>query len=660
MPSSTRRLAPLPPRRRRFAGEFISVLGTLAVDFALLGAAFAAALLLDLEGAAPKDLLRENPWIGTAVLVELGFLALFGFYNLIWRYLSFRDVQAVVAAATTSAAALFALRLATPPDAEVRPPSAALAGGMMLGFGAVVGLRVAARAIHERRMRNGVLVAGSRARKTPTLLVGAGEAGVLAARQIVGRSDAELDVRGFIDDDPGKHGMWIYGIKVLGGSEDIPRLVKELAVAQVVITIARIPRADILRIMEVCRGAGVPVRIFPGLSQILEGKVKVSRIRDVEIDDLLGRAPVLLEEERIAELLKGKTVMVTGAGGSIGSELVRQIARFSPGRLLLVERAEFALFPIEQELLRRKPPVPIVPLLADIGDETRMRGIFETHRPEVVFHAAAHKHVPMMEMNPGEAIKNNVLATRLLGTLAGESGVEVFVMISTDKAVRPTSVMGASKRVAELVVQDLAARFPTRFVAVRFGNVMGSAGSVLHTFREQIRAGGPVTVTHPDVQRYFMTIPEASQLVLQAGAMGQGGEIFVLDMGRPVRILDLAAAMIGLTGLRPFEDMDIVFTGLRPGEKLFEELQLAGEDFERTRHPKIYTGNLVPLAPERLAAAVEELARLAEDGESAAIRGALARLLPEAFLGGAPEVSESESLPARAPEATGAAGPRAA
>jgi FlaA1/EpsC-like NDP-sugar epimerase len=298
-----------------------------------------------------------------------------------------------------------------------------------------------------------------------------------------------------------------------------------------------------------------------------------------------------------------------------------------------VERAEFALFDIDADLRRTRPEAEIVPLVADVCDEGRMRAVLATHAPQVIFHAAAHKHVPMMESNPGEAIKNNILASRLLAELAGEQGVEAFVMISTDKAVRPTSIMGATKRVAELSILDLARRYPTRYEAVRFGNVIGSAGSVVPIFREQIRRGGPVTVTHPEMRRYFMTIPEAAQLVLQAGAMGEGGEIFILDMGEPVRILDLAEEMITLTGLRPYVDMDIVFTGLRPGEKLFEELELSGEQIAKTRHPKIFIGRLNAYPPEEIDRALRFLAELARDGDGTAVRKFLNSLLPEANLG---------------------------
>jgi len=405
-----------------------------------------------------------------------------------------------------------------------------------------------------------------------------------------------------------------------------------------------------------CRKISVGVRIIPGLYEVLQGKVHVTRIRNVSIEDLLGREPVLLDEAELGQFLTDKRVLVTGAGGSIGSELARQVTRFLPAKMLLVERAEFALFEIDSELRRGSPQIEIVPLVADTCDEARMRTLLAEHRPHVILHAAAHKHVPMMESNPGEAIKNNLLATNLLGELAAEYGVESFVMTSTDKAVRPTSIMGATKRVAELAIQDLAGRHPaTRYLAVRFGNVIGSAGAVVPIFRDQIRRGGPVTVTHPDMTRYFMTIPEAAQLVLQAGAMGKGGEIFILDMGKPVRILDLAEEMITLTGLRPYVDMDIVFPGLRPGEKLFEELELSGEEISKTRHPKIFIGNLNSYPPEEIQRALRYVEELAREGDGTAVRKFFNSLLPEANLGvrrasrdtpQQPQDSESESTSA--------------
>jgi FlaA1/EpsC-like NDP-sugar epimerase len=626
-----------------------------ALDLAILVSAFSLAYLLRFEFAVPgKELRNAVQQLPYVVLVQASALALAGVYSFIWRYVGMGEVKAFVYAALWSGLTLAVLRFSIPDRLTGwRVPLSVILMGTVLAFGGVLGLRVLRRYLYElaQRRERGAPVG----QRVPTLLIGAGRAGVLAVREIANRGDMNLEVKGFVDDDPEKQGAVIHGIRILGTTEELPRLVRDHGIQQVVITIAQISRPQILHLIGLCRKIQVDVRIIPGLYEVLQGKVQVTRIRSVQIEDLLGREPVYLDEAELGQFLASKRVMVTGAGGSIGSELARQIARFQPSKILLVERAEFALFDIDGELRRSRPEVQVVPLVADVCDESRMRSIFTEHAPQVIVHAAAHKHVPMMESNPGEAIKNNILATRLLGELAGEHGVEAFVLISTDKAVRPTSIMGATKRIAELAVQDLGSRFATRYVAVRFGNVIGSAGSVVPIFREQIRRGGPVTVTHPEMRRYFMTIPEAAQLVLQAGAMGQGGEIFILDMGPPVRILDLAEEMITLTGLRPYVDMEISFTGLRPGEKLFEELELTGEHISKTRHPKILIGRLNAYPPEEVERALRYLEELARDGDGTAVRKFLNSLLPEANLG----VRRFTRDPARPAEAAGrAAGPQ--
>jgi len=446
----------------------------------------------------------------------------------------------------------------------------------------------------------------------------------------LGRADAELDVKGFVDDDRRKKGGSVSGIKVLGTTDDLARLVGELSIEQVVIAFDQAQGKDIRRVIDICREISVRTQIVPSLHEIIHGRVQISRIRDVQIEDLLGRETVRLDDENLHELLTGKVVMVTGAGGSIGSELVRQITAFNPKLLLLVERNEYVLFQIERELAKNFLQVNFLPLIADIGDEPRMREIFAEYKPLVVFHAAAHKHVPLMERNPTEAIKNNVLATKTIGELAGESGVKNFVLISTDKAVNPTSVMGASKRIAEIVLQDLNQIYQTNYVAVRFGNVLGSAGSVVPIFREQILKGEAITITDKEMTRYFMTIPEASQLVLQAGALGAGGEIFILDMGKPVKILDLAEDMIRLSGLEPYEDIDIVFTGIRGGEKLFEELEITGENLLKTTHPKIFIGKIATYSGEEVANIISNFRQAVEENSTAKIRRLLNHFLPEA------------------------------
>lgn len=618
------------------------------LDVAVLAGAFAIAYLLRFDFLVPHHeraaALTQLPLV---VIVQFLALRVAGVQAFIWRYVGLSEARAFVVAAVLSAVPLLIARMGLPSGLGIlRVPLSVIVMDTFLAFSGVLGLRLLRRVMYERYERKQSAPAGALHRR-PTLLIGAGHAGVIAARELMGRADMGLDVYGFVDDDADKRGAVIYGIKVLGAVEDVPRIVRELGIEEVVITIATVSRGQLDRIMRVCEAVPVKARIIPGLGDILEGKVEVTRLRDVQIEDLLGREQVHLDEDELRRFMTGKVVMVTGAGGSIGSELCRQVMAYAPSKLLLVERAEPALFAIDRELRQLHPEVRgLVPLLADVGDEERMRGIFGEYRPQVVVHAAAHKHVPLMEQNPFETLKNNVLGTRTVGRLAGTHGVEVFVMVSTDKAVRPASMMGASKRVAELVVQDLDRRYDTRYVAVRFGNVLGSNGSVIPIFREQIARGGPVTVTHPDMKRYFMTIPEASQLVLQAGAMGEGGEIFVLDMGEPIRIVDLATRMIALSGLRVGEDIELVFSGVRPGEKLFEELETDGEQIEKTRHPKIFIGRIAGAAAAALQAALDEVAAASREHDVVRMRRALQELLPESDLGVSrrPATGEHERL----------------
>lgn len=600
------------------------------LDVAVLAAAFFAAYLLRFDFRIPESYVpRALIQVPLVVLLQFSILLLLGAYSFVWRYVGLRELDTFLRAAALSALPLVLLRLGLSESYnEWRIPLSVIFMDTVLGFGGLLGLRVLRRMGYERserRRRSG----RDRGRPKPVLLVGAGRAGVLAVREIQNRGDMELNVLGFVDDDPLKQGMVIHGVRVLGTTRDIPELVRRLDVDHVVITIADIRREEARSIVEICERAGVPVRSIPGLYEILQGQVEISRLKDVRMEDLLDREPVDLAGSDVGHAYTGRAVLVTGAGGSIGAELCRQAARLQPARLLLVERAENALFEVHRELTGLWPELDVVPLVADVGDAERMGEIFTRHPPYVVLHAAAHKHVPMMETCPGEAVKNNVLATETLGRLAGEHGVRRFVLVSTDKAVRPTSVMGGTKRVAELVIQHLDRRLDTRYLAVRFGNVLGSTGSVIPIFREQIAHGGPVTVTDPDMVRYFMTIPEAAQLVLEAGAMGEGGEIFILDMGEPVRILDLAKKMIRLSALEPDEDVEIVYTGLRPGEKLVEELSTAAEDMDKTRHPKIFIGRLSAHPPEEIERALRDLAETVRRGDDEASRALLAALVPE-------------------------------
>ncbi len=608
--------------------------------------AFALAYLLRFEFHVPP---REVPnalgqW-PLALLIQLSALHLMGVYAFVWRYVGLAEAAVFWRAAAITSSLLVVLRFSLPDALAVfRVPLSVIVMDSVLGFGGVLGLRVARRVLFEATARRDREAARPNGLRRPVLLIGAGRAGVLAVRELRGRGDTDLQIKGFVDDDPLKQGAVICGVRVLGTTQDLPRLVRDHVIDHVVITVAEAPPEALRRLVEACEAIPVRVRSTPGLYEVLQGKVSISRFRDVRVEDLLERDLVHLDEGDLERFLTGKVVMVTGAGGSIGSELARQVAHFAPSRLLLVERAEFALFDVDRELRHRWPALPIVPVLADVGDRDRMGGVFAAHRPQVIAHAAAHKHVPLVEQNAGEAIKNNVFGTLTLGDLAGRHGAEAFVMISTDKAVRPSSVMGASKRVAELIVQDLGRRYATRFVAVRFGNVLGSTGSVIPIFREQIARGGPVTITHPDMKRYFMTIPEAAVLVLEAGAMGEGGEIFVLDMGEPVRILDLAKRMIELSGHEPFKDVDIAFTGVRPGEKLFEELQTRDEAIAKTRHPKIYIGKIEGVASKDLEAGLARLRSACGDGQdNDELRACLAELLPESQLNGAAPANVARS-----------------
>ncbi len=571
--------------------------------------------------------------VSFVVFVQISTLFLLGAYSIIWRYISIGDVKVFAYAALVSGGILLALRfLLNFTTYNIwQIPISVITIDTILGFGGLLGLRVLRRFLYELGERK----PGEHRRvlkKKRALLAGAGRTGATLVREIAGRGDSELEIWGFVDDDARLKGGLVSGFKVLGPTDYLPRFIDEIGVEEVVITLDNASGKEIRRIVDLCSDLGVKTQIVPSLDEFARGKVAISRLRDVQIDDILGREQVTLDTANLAGLLGGKTVLVTGAGGSIGSELVRQIASFKPKTLLLVERAEYAMFEIASELSDLDLQTNIVPLIADVCDLDRVRQIFSDYRPDVVFHAAAHKHVSLMEGNVAEAVKNNAFATSDLGRIAGESGVANFVLISTDKAVNPTSVMGASKRLGEIAVQDLNRRYDTKFVAVRFGNVLGSAGSVVPIFKEQIRKGGPVKVTDAEMTRYFMTIPEASQLVLQAAALGSGGEIYVLDMGEPVKILDLAKDMIRLSGLIPYEDIDIVFTGVRQGEKLFEELEMTGEDLEKTRHPKIFIGKIATFSTEEVGQMFSAIRRAVEANDEIKIRTLFNQMLAEASI----------------------------
>ena len=506
----------------------------------------------------------------------------FGLYRGLWRYASVADLRRILLAVLACAAAvpfvlwMFRVHAVVPRTVSVASPLLLL---IMMG-----GSRFIYRMWKEQGLYRNLKLQGE-----PVLVLGAGDAAVGLSRELA--RSREWRLVGFLDDDVSLHGLRLNGIKVLGGLDALQRWAERLNVSQAIIAMPSASHQDRRRALDFCALAGVKVLTVPAFDDLMSGRVSISQLRAIELDDLLGRDPVQLDDAGLHDLLTGKTVMVTGAGGSIGSELCRQIARFQPAHLMLYEQSEFALYLIEQELLTSQPDLACEFLIGDVRDSRRLDEVMAQFRPAVVFHAAAYKHVPLMETaNSWQAVRNNVQGTWCVAQAAQRNGVSKFVLISTDKAVNPTNVMGATKRLAEMVCQGLqqdgAANGGTRFVIVRFGNVLGSNGSVIPKFREQIAKGGPITVTHPEITRYFMSIPEAAQLVLQAGLMGKGGEIFVLDMGEPVKIADLARELIRLSGLGE-DDISIEYTGLRPGEKLYEELLADSEHTLPTQHPKL-------------------------------------------------------------------------
>ena len=503
-------------------------------------------------------------------------------------------------------------------------------GVLVLDFFAAVivlsGLRMMVRLYHEE------FFSDTRGTARRYLIIGAGNAGEALLREMHRRKDVQFDVIGFVDDDPHKLGMSIHGISVLGTVDQLPTICEKHTIDEIAIAIPSASRKQLRHVVQICQGTKLKFSTVPSLTDIASGKLQVSQMRNVDINDLLGRDVVQLDLSKIEAFLKDKVILVTGAGGSIGSEMCRQVCAFGPKLLLLVEQAENPLFYIEGELRKSFPDVPIQAVICDIGDKVRVDQLFADTKPQVVIHAAAHKHVPLMEGNPGEAIKNNVVGTRNIANAADANGTLDFVMISTDKAVNPTSIMGSSKRIAEMYIQDLNNTSNTHFVTVRFGNVLGSNGSVVPIFKKQIADGGPVTVTHPEMTRYFMTIPEASQLVLQAATMGEGGEIFLLDMGEPVKIVDLARELITLSGFRPGEDIEIEFSGLRPGEKLFEELSIEGEDMIPTPHPKIAIWKTISKQRDILRAQIDKIVEIAPTQDRSKIVAAIKELVPN-FIG---------------------------
>jgi len=580
-----------------------------------------------------------------------------GVYRQMWRYASLREARLLlVASSVTSLVAALALYGALIP---LRWVAAAPRSLPVIEWGLALAVAAAPRLVlrlANREMRRAHKQSAQGRRRT--LIVGAGQAGTRVLYELQDNPQLPYEAVGFVDDDPTKRNLEIGGCRVLGGCDDIARLAASLAVEQVIVAMPSASGAVIRQIAEHCASAGVDVVTLPGTYELINGDVSISRLRKVQIQDLLRRAPVSIERSQVAHIIRGKRVLVTGGGGSIGSEICRQICECGPAHLTVVGHGENSLYTIGQELQRRYPQVGVSYAVADTRDRARLQQVFVAARPEMVFHAAAHKHVPLMEDNLPDAISNNVLGTRRVLDACLTFGVPRFLMISSDKAVNPTSIMGVTKRVAELLVQAAASKSGNAYVVVRFGNVLGSRGSVVPLFQAQIAAGGPVTVTHPEMKRYFMTIPEAVQLVLEAACLGAGGETFVLDMGEPVRIADLARDLIRLSGLRPDEDIAINYVGLRPGEKLFEELALNSEDYAPSPHPKIFV--LREQLERRVSALaglsglVDALIAAAREGDDGQIRELLKAIVPEYRR---PELA---SQPQHTPEPVKAPQPRGA
>jgi len=605
----------------------------IGIDVALVCTSYVMAYLIRFEGDIPPQqmhlLLQTLPWI---VPLKIAVFSWVGLYRGMWRYTSIADLINIITA-TVISAGIIALSLVLARRFEGFSRSVLILDAL-LTLVLVGGIRMLIRVYIQRTIPASFVSSAyfpffkpDREKRKRLLIVGAGDAAEKMLREILDNPRVKYRPVGFLDDNPRKQGQAIHGIPVLGSIDDIEKI--PISFDEILIAIPS-ARGDVMRrIVELCDRTGKRYCTIPKIDELIEGRISVNTIREVRLEDLVGRQEVRLDTESISRCLCGKRILVTGAGGSIGSELVRQISCFQPQVAGLLDFSELNLFQIEQEFQHRLRSLPTESFLTDIRDRGALKAVMERFRPHIVFHAAAYKHVPMQENHPREAVLNNVMGTRNLVELALEMEVERFVLVSTDKAVRPTNVMGATKRVAELFVESMREKQFTRFVAVRFGNVFSSSGSVIPIFQEQISQGGPVTVTHPEVTRYFMSIPEAAQLILQAGAMGEGGEIFILDMGEPIRIVGMARDLIRLHGLEPDKDILIEFTGLRPGEKLYEELITSGEGIVSTGHKKIMVLRGKRQDATALLAQIETLLAIARMGDRAAIKKKLQEIVPE-------------------------------
>ena len=583
--------------------KFIRQFFLMLLDVLSIGAALMISLLLrfNLTFASVEEQYIDNALHMMPILVLFTVVLFFilRLYNSLWKFVSTNELEYIVIGCFFSATLCFACFYITP---WKLPRSCSIIYFLVL-MCLVSATRFGYRALRHFRRRYMTRKSGSN-----VMVIGAGDAGNMIVREILASEHVNKTITCVIDDDPAKIGNYIHGVRIVGDTLTIPHYVEKYAVNEIIIAIPSATKADIKRVIDICKGMGCALKVLPGISELVSGSDgALEKLRDVDVEDLLGREPVKVDLNSIMGYVTGKVVLVTGGGGSIGSELCRQLADHGVGRLIIVDIYENNAYDIQQELKISHPELDLVVLIASVRNTLRMRKIFEKYKPQIVYHAAAHKHVPLMEDSPDEAIKNNVFGTLKTVMAADACGTERFVLISTDKAVNPTNIMGASKRMCEMIVQTYNKRSNTEFVAVRFGNVLGSNGSVIPLFKRQIAEGGPVTVTHPDIIRYFMTIPEAVSLVLQAGAYAKGGEIFVLDMGEPVKILDLAENMIRLSGFVPYRDIDITFTGLRPGEKLYEEMLMKEEGMQETENKLIHIGKPIEMDDEQFLKQLDQL-----------------------------------------------------
>jgi len=605
------------PINRIIALLLLDVMSVVVASFAALYIRFD----FSFKKIPPEYMLRFEQIIPINLLITLLFFVLWKLYKGVWRYASATELLNIVFATTCAAAGQLIVSYAI----NCKMPRSYYAIYWFLLFGFTCAIRFSYRILRIINMKRNDLINGNK--KVNAMIIGAGAAANAILKEIETSQYLNIHVKCIIDDHAGCHGKLLRGVPIVGGRDKILDAVSHYGVEEIIYAIPSSDSKNKKEILDICKETGCKLLTLPGMYQLINGEVSVAKLKEVEIEDLLGRDPIQINTEEVLNYVSGKVVMVTGGGGSIGSELCRQIAGHNPKQLIIVDIYENNAYEIQQELIRKYPKLNLVVLIASVRNTNRMNSIFKKYRPNIVYHAAAHKHVPLMEVSPNEAIKNNVFGTYKTAQAADKYGTEKFVLISTDKAVNPTNIMGASKRICEMVVQMMNQRSNTNFVAVRFGNVLGSNGSVIPLFKKQIAEGGPVTVTHPDIIRYFMTIPEAVSLVLQAGAYARGGEIFVLDMGEPVKIVDLAKNLIKLSGYKVGEDIEIKFTGLRPGEKMYEELLMSEEGLKKTANKMIFIGKPIEFDEEKFR---RQLDKLGEDAksETADIRKDVKEIVP--------------------------------